>query len=103
MQFLVIAYDGTDSEAPARRAKVRQQHLDGVKKLAKEGKAVFGAALIGEDGSMIGSSMVMEYDSKEELLEDWFNQEPYVMGEVWKDVTIKPCKVSDFFLDKSLL
>jgi hypothetical protein len=28
MQFILIAYDGTDQEEPARRMKVRQDHLE---------------------------------------------------------------------------
>jgi hypothetical protein len=28
MQFLLIAYDGIDPEAPERRLKVREEHLE---------------------------------------------------------------------------
>ena len=33
MQFLLIAYDGTDPEAPERRLKVREEHLEKIAKL----------------------------------------------------------------------
>ena len=42
MQFIIIAYDGKDSEAVMRRKKVREQHLEGVRKL-KEKKNIYMA------------------------------------------------------------
>ena len=35
MQFLLIAYDGTDSDALARRMKVREDHLRKISVLEK--------------------------------------------------------------------
>jgi len=100
VQFLITAYDGKDSEAPARRAKVRPQHLEEVKVLADEGKVLYGAAILDDEGNMIGSIMVVDFPSLEALKSDWFNKEPYVVGDVWKEIDIKPCKVSDIFLQK---
>ena len=37
MLFLVIAWDGTDAEAPARRQRVRATHLEGARALAADG------------------------------------------------------------------
>ena len=38
MQFLLIAYDGTDTEAPERRLKVREEHLEKIARLEKTGR-----------------------------------------------------------------
>ena len=99
MHFLVIAYDGKDSEAITRRNNVREQHLAGVQKLQRERKHLYGAAILDDDNKMIGSILIVDYPSKEILINEWLNDEPYVTGNVWKEIDIKLCYVADFFLD----
>ena len=101
MHFLITAYDGTDSQAGARRSKVREQHLEGVRKAIVEGKHLYGAAILDENNNMIGSIMIVDYPSKEVLVSEWLNSEPYVTGGVWKKIDIKPCRVPDLFLGKN--
>ena len=101
MHFLITAYDGNDSQAGARRSKVREQHLEGVRKAAKEGKHLYGAAILDESGKMIGSIMIVDYPSKEIMASQWLDSEPYVTGGVWQTIDIKPCRVPDLFLDKN--
>jgi len=103
MQFIVTAYDGKDADAVTRRLNARGEHLDGVKRLIKEGRHLFGAAILDDNGKMIGSIMVVDYPSQETLENEWLKNEPYVTGNVWQDIDIKPCKVPEFFLDKSLI
>ena len=98
MQFMIIAYDGKDSEAVMRRKKVREQHLEDVRKAKREGKHLYGAAILDEENNMIGSMMIVDYPSKEILEEEWLRNEPYVTGDVWKEIEIKPCRVPDIFL-----
>jgi uncharacterized protein YciI len=52
---------------------------------------------------MIGSLIIVDYLSKKILENEWLNNEPYVIGNVWEEIDIKPCKVPDFILDKSLI
>jgi uncharacterized protein YciI len=99
MHFIVTAYDGKDSEAGPRRKIAREQHLAGVKRLVKERRHLFGAAILDEGNQMIGSVLIVDYPSKEILISEWLNSEPYVTGNVWESVEIKPCMVPDFFLD----
>ena len=103
MHFVVTALDGKDSEAAARRMNAREQHLAGVKKLVKEGRHLYAAALLDDENRMVGSVMIVDYPSKEILVSEWLNNEPYVIGNVWKEIDIKPCRVPDFFLDTSLI
>ena len=103
MQFIITAYDGKDSAAGARRNAAREQHLEGVKKAIKEGRHLFAASILDDDGNMIGSMMVVDYPSLEVLKNEWLDCEPYVTGNVWHEIEIKPCKVPEFFLDKSLV
>ena len=102
MHFIVIAYDGKDSEVSMRRNTVREKHFAGVKKLIKEHKHLYGAAILDDDDKMIGSVLIVDYPSKEILKSEWLNNEPYVTGNVWQEITIKSCKVPEFFLDTKL-
>jgi uncharacterized protein YciI len=101
MQFLITAYDGKDGEALSRRMSVREEHMVGVKQLIKDGKLLFAAAILNGDGDMIGSSLIIDFPSKEAIYTDWLNDEIYVTGNVWQDIEIKPCKVPDIILDQS--
>ena len=100
---MITAYDGKDSAAGARRNAAREQHLKGVKRAIEEGRHLFAAAILDDDSKMIGSMMVVDYPSLEVLKNEWLNYEPYVTGNVWQEIEIKPCKVPEFFLDKSLI
>ena len=102
MQFIVTAFDGKDPEASRRRQNVREQHLDGVKKLIRQGRHLYGAAILDDDRQMIGSILIVDYPSKDALLCEWLSSEPYVTGNVWQEIDIKPCVVPGFFLDTSL-
>ncbi|MCL2517193.1 MAG: YciI family protein [Oscillospiraceae bacterium] len=101
MHFLITAFDGKDSEASMRRKNVREQHLEGVKNLIKERKHLYAAAILDDENNMIGSIMIVDYPSKEILINEWLNSEPYVTGNVWQEIDIKPCRVPDFLLDRS--
>ena len=102
MHFAVTAFDGKDSEAGTRRNNMREQHLAGVRKLIRERKHLYGAAILDDNKKMIGSILIVDYPSKEILINEWLNNEPYVTGNVWKEIDIQPCNVPDFFLDTSL-
>ena len=87
MQFVVIGLDGTDSEAPERRQKVRQDHIKKGGELLKSGNLWYGAALLHDDGSMKGSVYILDYDNQEEF-DQYMKTEPYVTGGVWRGVTV---------------
>ncbi|WP_067894076.1 YciI family protein [Nocardia vaccinii] len=96
MQFMLLAYDGTDDDAPARRLAVREQHLALGDKLVDEGKMLYGTAILDEKGAMIGSMLIVEYDSRAEL-DQWLRIEPYITGDVWRDIQIRPVRVGPSF------
>lgn len=87
MQFVVIGIDGTDTDAPARRQKVREQHIELGDKLLKNGNLLYGAALLHDDSSMKGSMYVLNFES-EEKLQEYLKGEPYVSGNVWEEVIV---------------
>jgi uncharacterized protein len=89
MQFLLIAYDGTDAEAPARRLQNRPAHLARAKEMKQSGHCLLGGAILNDAGDMIGSTMVMQFDTPEEF-DAWLGDDPYTKGGVWKTVEVKP-------------
>lgn len=87
MIYIVLAFDGTDEEAPKRRAESREAHLELVAKNSAEGKQILGVAITDDDQKMVGSLMIMNFPS-EEALDAWLQEEPYVINDVWDEVEI---------------
>ena len=88
MQFLITAYDGTDSEAQARRSAARPAHIDKAQTLLAGGHVLIGGAILNEKEEMIGSSLVVEFESRE-ILDQWLQNDPYVTAKVWQDITVQ--------------
>jgi hypothetical protein len=93
-QYLVTAYDYTDVDALQRRMNVRPHHLDGAKELKANGNYVIGGAMLNDDGKMIGSVMIVQFETEEEL-QVWQQNEPYITQKVWESYDIKPFRVAD--------
>ncbi len=94
MQFVIIGLDGTDKDAPTRRQLVRQDHIKMGDKLLASGNLWYGAALLHDNGSMKGSMYVVNFES-EEKLQEYLKKEPYIVGDVWLDVTIHKSNTRD--------
>lgn len=94
MQFVVIGLDGTDESAPERRQKARPAHIDVGEELRQAGNMWYGAALLHDDGSMKGSMILVDFKSEDEL-KAWLDKEPYVVGDVWRDITIHKSNTRD--------
>jgi uncharacterized protein YciI len=102
MQFLLIGYDGTDAAALDRRMAVREEHIARNDKLKEDGHLHFAVAILDEGGKMIGSSLIYEFDKKEDL-DQWLKEEPYVFGNVWQKIEISPCRVGPTFAKQTTL
>lgn len=98
MQFLVTAYDYTDEKAIERRLAARQQHMEGVEELFKQGKHLYAVAILDENEKMIGSVIIADFQSRE-ALDEWLLVEPYVVNKVWEKIEVKPCKVGPMFMN----
>lgn len=94
MQFILTAYDGTDPGAQGRRMKVRTKHLEGARLLKESGKLIWGGAILDEQQNMIGSVVIYEYNNREEL-DNMLSNEPYVTGNVWQKIDIRPFKLAN--------
>ena len=93
-QYIVTGYDYTDEGALKRRMDIRPHHLDGARDLKEKGNYVVGGALLNEEGNMIGSIMILQFENEEEL-DAWKRSEPYITQKIWESVDVKPFKVAD--------
>jgi uncharacterized protein len=93
-QYIITAYDGSDENALERRMSVRPFHLEGVKKLKEKGNFIIGGAILNDDGKMIGSTMILQFEDPKEL-QDWIDQEPYIQQKVWEKFEVKPFRVAN--------
>jgi uncharacterized protein YciI len=92
-QYIITGYDHTDEGALKRRMDVRPQHLDGAKELKADNNYIMGGAILDDEGKMIGSVMVLQFETDEEL-EAWKKREIYITSGVWETVDVKPFKVA---------
>lgn len=100
MQFIVMGYDGDDEFAMDRRMAAREAHLKLFGEMHANGLFLFGAALLSDDGKMVGSMIVCDFPSQQELEAQWLAREPYVRGDVWRRIEIKRAAVPPLLLQK---
>lgn len=93
-QWVVHAWDGEDDEAQERRQATRPSHLDGVRELKRRGQFVIGGAMLDHEGRMIGSTMIVQFETEAEL-QDWLGREPYLTQGVWVRCEIHPFRVAE--------
>lgn len=91
MLFIVIAKDGTDEGAGERRQKVRENHLQAVKPAVENGFLQLGGALLDPTGNMIGSVMLLDAATEEEV-RGFVENDIYTKSGVWQTFEIYPFK-----------
>lgn len=89
MLYLVLAHDADDPEAPERRRRVREAHLDGVRALVDAGKLQVGGAYLDDAGVMRGSMLLIEADD-EASLRRRLEEDVYTREGVWERFEIRP-------------
>ena len=94
MQFIVRGLDGRDDQALERRMAARQDHLAMAKNMYQQGRWLFAAAILDEDGKMTGSVIVCDFESRARMKEEWLDHEPYILGNVWDKVEITRAQVA---------
>ena len=100
MQFVLVAYDGTDEGAAERRLAVRAEHLRLGKELHETGKWLYAAGILDDAGKMIGSMIVCDFLSREEMERRWLSREPYIIGKVWQKIDIRRAQAASFCAPK---
>jgi len=85
---VILAHDGTDAGALERRLAVRGAHFARVRSMAESGLLLFGGAILdAPEGRMVGSIAVTRHVTHD-AARDWLAEDPYVTGDVWRDVTL---------------
>ncbi len=92
-QYVIIARDGTDTEALPRRMAARPAHLAGVSGLKANGHYVSAGAMLDDDGKMKGSVMILQFETDADF-QQWYANEPYVQEGVWKEIEVHPFRVA---------
>ncbi|MEI9809006.1 MAG: YciI family protein [Bacteroidota bacterium] len=93
-QYLILAYDGTDPGAEDRRMMARPSHFEMAKELKHHHRFITGGAILNDAGKMIGSMMVVQFETEDDLMY-WMRNEPYITGDVWQNIEVKPFKTAD--------
>jgi hypothetical protein len=93
MQFLVVAYDGTDPDHGQRRQRARDAHLAAAARLKTLGQLVIGGAILDEAGAMIGSALIFDFPERE-ALDRHLATDPYVVQKVWQRIEVRPFRVA---------
>lgn len=101
MQFLVLGYDAGDEQAPERRLAAREAHLAHFKAAVEQGAFLYGSAILDDAGKMVGSLIICEFPSRQELQERWLDHEPYILGNVWQRVEVHRAQVPPFLIERS--
>jgi len=73
---------------------VRPDHFTGARELKANNNFIIGGAILDENGKMIGSMMVVQFETEDDLAL-WMQREPYINGNVWQSIEVKPFKVAD--------
>lgn len=93
MQFLVIARDGTDAGALERRMAARGLHFTRLPAMLEAGEMLMGGAILDDHGKMIGSTALVDFPDRA-ALDRWLAEEPYVTGDVWRDIEVVPFRLA---------
>lgn len=89
MHYVIHAYDHTDADALDRRMAVRPAHLDYVRELKEKNQFILGGALLNPDGQMIGSMLLLNLETEDQLNE-YLKTDPYIVQKVWDKIDVKP-------------
>lgn len=64
--------------------------------LRATGNLLYAVATLDGNGQPNGSMEVVQFDSRADL-DRWLKNEPYLTGQVWAEVDVRPCRVDPMF------
>ena len=92
MHYVIHAYDHPN--ALDRRMAARPAHIDYVGELKVAGKFLLGGALLDSAGNMIGSMLILNLETEDELT-TYLHMDPYIVQAVWDKIDRKPFRQAD--------
>jgi uncharacterized protein YciI len=91
--WVVIAWDGSDADAEARRMAARPAHMTRVAPLAAEGRVLMGGAILdAPEGRMIGSIMAVSAPD-EAATRAFIAEDPYMTQGVWRETSLERWRI----------
>ena len=90
MGYAIIATDGPD---PARRAAVRDRHLEVITRWARDGRLALGVPLFTPDFQPAGSLMILNVPDKAGL-DAYLAEEPFAVEGVWSKWDVLPFRIA---------
>ena len=90
-QYVIKAYDGEGKLD--KRMEVRPRHFEGMEKMKEH--ILCAGGMLDDDGKMMGSLLVMEFNSREQL-DEYLAHEPYVVEHVWERIEVERMNVVIF-------
>jgi len=73
--------------------EVRPRHFEGMEKMKEH--ILCAGGMLDDEGKMIGSLLVMEFESREQL-DEYLANEPYVVEHVWERIEVERMNVVIF-------
>jgi uncharacterized protein len=93
IQYVIEALDHTDADGLSRRMAVREKHLAGAAALRGTGNYILGGAKLDDSGKMIGSTMVLQFETEAEF-QAYYDAEPYIINNVWGEINVYKFRVA---------
>jgi len=87
-QYVIKAYDGEGKLD--KRMEVRPRHFEGMEKMKEH--ILCAGGMLDDDGKMIGSLLVIEFENREQL-DEYLAHEPYVVEHVWERIEVERMNV----------
>ncbi|MBX9699105.1 MAG: YciI family protein, partial [Acetobacteraceae bacterium] len=82
MDLVLLADDGVDAGAPARREAARERHLASIRASAAAGRLLMSGPRLRADGSVAGSLQVFRLPDRT-AMEAYLAEEPFAREGVW--------------------
>jgi len=93
VQYVVTAWDGTDADAKSRRQAARPTHLERIRPFVDAGQILVGGAIVDDEGAMIGSVLLVDFDTRADL-DRWVAGDPYTTEGVWRSLDVRPYRAA---------
>ena len=90
-QFVIKAYDGEGKLD--KTMEVRPRHIGGLEKMKEH--ILCAGGMLDKDGKMMGSLLIMEFESRDQL-DEYLSKEPYVVEHVWERIEVEQMNVVIF-------
>lgn len=93
MGYVILGWDGEDEGAAARRAAVRERHLEVITRWAAAGRLHLAVPLFRGDGTAAGSLMILN-DEDEVGAREYLLEEPFAREGVWLSYQMRPYRIA---------